>query len=82
MPHCCCESVMRAGCTAATYKAGRAPVVASLRVAMTCLQPAPLQVLDAASLQVVAEQQIFVRPSEYPILTDFCKQLTHITQAQ
>lgn len=49
---------------------------------MTCLQLLPLQVLDADSLQIVAEQQIFVRPSEYPTLTDFCKQLTHITQTQ
>ena len=49
---------------------------------MTCLQSLPLQVLNADSLQIVAEQQIFVRPSEYPRLTEFCKQLTHITQAQ
>ena len=82
MPHCCCKSGMRACCTAATSKAGHVTVVASFRVAMTCLQSAPLQILDAATLQVVAEQQIFVRPSEYPALTDFCKQLTHITQAQ
>ena len=41
-----------------------------------------LQVLDADSLQIVAEQQMFVMPTEYPTLTKFCKQLTHITQAQ
>ena len=36
--------------------------------------------LDAQSLTVTAEFQVYLRPTENPILTAFCTQLTGITQ--
>ena len=38
-------------------------------------------VIDLESLEIVDEFQRFVRPQINPILTDFCKQLTSIQQA-
>ena len=38
--------------------------------------------LDSESLDILSEFQSFVRPIQHPILTDFCKSLTHITQEQ
>lgn len=38
--------------------------------------------VSAATLQPVDEFQTFIRPVRHPILTDFCKQLTSITQSQ
>lgn len=40
-----------------------------------------LMVIDLESLEIVDEFQRFVRPQINPILTDFCKQLTSIQQA-
>jgi len=39
-------------------------------------------VFDPASLEVIGEFQRFVKPMLFPILSDFCKQLTSITQEQ
>jgi inhibitor of KinA sporulation pathway (predicted exonuclease) len=38
--------------------------------------------LEANTLEVVSEFQTFIKPVRYPILTDFCRQLTSITQQQ
>ncbi|MFO0759961.1 MAG: 3'-5' exonuclease [Byssovorax sp.] len=38
--------------------------------------------VDAATLAPVGEFQTFIRPLVTPVLTDFCKQLTTITQEQ
>lgn len=38
--------------------------------------------VDAATLEVVSEFQSFIRPVRNPILSDFCKSLTTITQGQ
>jgi inhibitor of KinA sporulation pathway (predicted exonuclease) len=40
-----------------------------------------LVVIDLESLEIVDEFQRFVRPQINPILTDFCKKLTSIQQA-
>ncbi|MNT93132.1 sporulation inhibitor KapD [compost metagenome] len=40
-----------------------------------------LVVIDLETLEVVDKFQRFVRPRINPILTDFCKQLTSIQQA-
>ncbi|WP_460146729.1 exonuclease domain-containing protein [Pseudomonas sp. S2_A02] len=40
-----------------------------------------LVVIDLETLEIVDEFQRFVRPQINPILTDFCKQLTSIQQA-
>ena len=37
--------------------------------------------VDAETLLPVAEHQTFVKPVRHPVLTDFCKKLTTITQA-
>jgi inhibitor of KinA sporulation pathway (predicted exonuclease) len=37
--------------------------------------------VDGKSLESVSELQIFIKPIRYPKLTEFCKNLTHITQA-
>ncbi len=37
--------------------------------------------VDGASLRMIAEQTIFVRPIHHPVLTPFCTELTTITQA-
>jgi inhibitor of KinA sporulation pathway (predicted exonuclease) len=42
----------------------------------------PAVLIDAATLQTVDEFQRFVRPTENPQLTDFCTELTSITQEQ
>mmetsp|Transcript_21982 Transcript_21982/g.54772 ORF Transcript_21982/g.54772 Transcript_21982/m.54772 type:complete len:260 (-) Transcript_21982:94-873(-) len=42
----------------------------------------PCVLLDARSLLPVAEFHHFVRPTERPVLTDFCTELTSITQTQ
>jgi len=39
-------------------------------------------VLLRATGQVVGEYQAYVRPTEHPVLTAFCAELTGITQAQ
>ncbi len=39
-------------------------------------------VLLRATGQVVGEYQAYVRPTEHPVLTAFCTELTGITQAQ
>lgn len=38
--------------------------------------------VDATSLQPLEEFQSFVRPVRHPVLTEFCSQLTSITQGQ
>lgn len=38
--------------------------------------------VEAEDLTTVSEFQTFIKPVRYPILTDFCKSLTSITQAQ
>lgn len=38
-------------------------------------------ILDAGSLQVVAEFQRYCCPTENPVLTAFCTELTGISQA-
>ncbi len=38
-------------------------------------------ILDAQSLQIVAEFQRYCRPTEHPVLTAFCTELTGISQA-
>lgn len=38
--------------------------------------------VDGKTLQLVDEFQSFVRPVRNPVLTDFCKRLTHISQEQ
>ncbi|HEY9690620.1 MAG TPA: 3'-5' exonuclease [Oculatellaceae cyanobacterium] len=38
--------------------------------------------VEAANLTIVDEFQTFIKPIRHPILTDFCKSLTSITQAQ
>ena len=38
--------------------------------------------VEAESLAIVSEFQTFVKPVRNPLLTDFCQQLTSITQAQ
>jgi 3'-5' exoribonuclease 1 len=38
--------------------------------------------VDLETLSIVDEFQTFIKPSRHPILTDFCIQLTSITQAQ
>jgi inhibitor of KinA sporulation pathway (predicted exonuclease) len=38
--------------------------------------------LETSSLKPIAEFQTFIKPVRHPILTDFCKQLTSITQEQ
>jgi 3'-5' exoribonuclease 1 len=38
--------------------------------------------VDLDTLAIVDEFQTFIKPQRHPILTDFCKQLTSITQAQ
>jgi 3'-5' exoribonuclease 1 len=38
--------------------------------------------VDLATLSIVDEFQTFIKPRRHPILTDFCLQLTSITQAQ
>jgi 3'-5' exoribonuclease 1 len=38
--------------------------------------------VDRETLSIVDEFQTFIKPSRHPILTDFCIQLTSITQAQ
>ena len=40
-----------------------------------------LAVIDLSSLRVVDEFQSFVRPILHPVLTDFCRELTTITQS-
>ena len=37
--------------------------------------------VDSQTLETVGELGIFVRPVRHPVLTEFCKQLTTITQA-
>jgi len=36
--------------------------------------------LDARLFQIEAEFQTFIKPVRHPLLTDFCKELTHINQ--
>jgi inhibitor of KinA sporulation pathway (predicted exonuclease) len=38
--------------------------------------------VEANTLEIVGEFQTFIKPVRYPILTDFCRQLTSITQQQ
>lgn len=38
--------------------------------------------MNARSLEIEDEFQTFVRPTRHPLLTDFCTQLTTITQAE
>ena len=38
--------------------------------------------VDTASLKIVDEFQTFIKPIRHPILTEFCTQLTSITQSQ
>jgi 3'-5' exoribonuclease 1 len=38
--------------------------------------------VDTASLKIVDEFQTFIKPLRHPILTEFCNQLTSITQSQ
>jgi 3'-5' exoribonuclease 1 len=38
--------------------------------------------VDRDSLEIVDEFQTFIKPRRHPILTDFCKQLTSISQTQ
>ena len=38
--------------------------------------------IDRETLSIVDEFQTFIKPRRHPILTDFCRQLTSITQAQ
>ena len=38
--------------------------------------------VDRETLSIVDEFQTFIKPIRHPILTDFCKQLTSITQSQ
>jgi 3'-5' exoribonuclease 1 len=38
--------------------------------------------VDTASLEIVDEFQTFIKPLRHPILTEFCLQLTSITQSQ
>jgi 3'-5' exoribonuclease 1 len=38
--------------------------------------------VDTASLKIVDEFQTFIKPIRHPILTEFCNQLTSITQSQ
>ena len=42
----------------------------------------PVVLLDAATGRRVDEFRTFVRPRAHPVLTDFCRSLTGITQAQ
>lgn len=42
----------------------------------------PAVLIDATSLEPVAEFREIVKPTETPILSDFCTQLTSITQAE
>ncbi len=39
-------------------------------------------IVESETLAIVDEFQTFVKPNRHPILTDFCRQLTSITQAQ
>ncbi|MBD1850994.1 3'-5' exonuclease [Leptolyngbya sp. ST-U4] len=38
--------------------------------------------VEAQNLNVIEEFQTFIRPTRYPVLTEFCKSLTSITQEQ
>lgn len=38
--------------------------------------------VEAQALKIINEFQTFIKPVRYPILTDFCKALTSINQAQ
>jgi len=38
--------------------------------------------VEAQGLTVIDEFQTFIKPVRYPILTEFCKSLTSITQEQ
>jgi 3'-5' exoribonuclease 1 len=38
--------------------------------------------VDTASLKIVDEFQTFIKPIRHPLLTEFCNQLTSITQSQ
>jgi 3'-5' exoribonuclease 1 len=38
--------------------------------------------VEAQGLTVIEEFQTFIRPTRYPVLTEFCKSLTSITQEQ
>jgi 3'-5' exoribonuclease 1 len=38
--------------------------------------------VDRATLAIVDEFQSFIKPQRHPVLTDFCKELTSITQTQ
>jgi 3'-5' exoribonuclease 1 len=38
--------------------------------------------VDRDTLAIVDEFQTFIKPQRHPVLTDFCKQLTSITQTQ
>ncbi|GAA3977571.1 3'-5' exonuclease [Allohahella marinimesophila] len=38
--------------------------------------------LDAESLEIIDQYEAFVRPVRYPVLTQFCTELTSITQPQ
>ena len=38
--------------------------------------------VNQSTLEIIDEFQTFIKPRRHPILTDFCRQLTSITQAQ
>lgn len=38
--------------------------------------------VDTATLNIVDEFQTFIKPQRHPVLTEFCRQLTSITQSQ
>jgi inhibitor of KinA sporulation pathway (predicted exonuclease) len=38
--------------------------------------------VEADNLKIISEFQTFIKPVRHPILTDFCRQLTSITQQQ